>query len=57
MKLKTYNVIIGSKSTHKAIDEVSIVADGYMVALVEANKYTKMHYSNAYVKSVREKGL
>jgi len=57
VKLKTYNVIIGSKSTHKAIDEVSIVADGYMVALVEANKHTKMHYSNAYVKSVREKGL
>lgn len=50
--LKHYKVRIYSKVTHKYIDEVRIISDGYAAALVDAATYCKQHYQNAYVQSV-----
>ena len=50
--LKHYKVRIYSNVTHKAIDEVRIISDGYAAALVDAATYCKQHYQNAYVQSV-----
>lgn len=52
MHIKRYRVSIYSKTTHKKIDEVLIMSDGYTGALVDAAKYCRTNYQNARVGSV-----
>ena len=52
MHVKRYRVCIYSKATHKKIDEIVLTSKDYLGVLVDAAKYCKQHYSEAYVGSV-----
>lgn len=54
MKLKKYEVYLVDKTTHKTKAVVTIVADGYMTALTEANKVCTNNHEGLYVGRVQE---